>query len=163
VSVSPDVLVIGAGPAGSVAGAKLAQRGRSVVCVDQGYFPRFVIGESLLPRVNELLAQVSMLDAVKAQGYMVKHGALFLRADRRERFQFADSLDGDSPWTWQVPRDHFDQVLATEARKAGVGLRFGHRVETVAPATDHVDVTITDIEGGRTYELKPRFVIDASG
>ncbi|MCC6849459.1 MAG: tryptophan 7-halogenase [Deltaproteobacteria bacterium] len=162
-SVRPDVLVIGAGPAGSVAGAKLVQCGRSVVCVDQGYFPRFVIGESLLPRVNELLAQVSMLDAVKAQGYMIKHGALFLRGDRRERFQFADALDGDSPWTWQVPRDHFDRVLATEARKAGVDLRFGHRVEAVAPAAEHVDVTITDLEAERTYELKPRFVVDASG
>lgn len=158
-----DVLIIGAGPAGSVGAASLAQRGRSVICLERQHFPRYVIGESLLPRCSDLLEQVCMLDAVQAQGYMVKNGAVFMKGDRRERFQFSDALEGDRPTTFQVPRDHFDQVLATEARKAGVDLRFGHKVDHVELGDDHVTARVTDIEGKQTYEVQARFVLDGSG
>ena len=130
---STDVLVIGAGPAGSVAGAALTRAGHSVVCLEGGYFPRHLIGESLLPRCNQLLDQVGMLAAVQSRGYMIKSGALFLKDAQRERFCFADGLEGDPPSSFQVPRDDFDQTLAVAARRAGVDLRFGQRVEGVEP------------------------------
>lgn len=158
-----EVLIIGAGPAGSVAAASLAQKGRSVLCLERSHFPRYVIGESLLPRVNALLAEVSMLEAVEAQGYMVKRGAMFLRGDQRERFSFSEALEGDLPTTWHVPRDHFDQVLATEARRAGVDLRFGHQVDGVEVSSEGVVATVSDLEGEATYRVRADFVLDASG
>ncbi len=158
-----DVVVIGAGPAGSVAGLTLARKGRSVLCLDGGFFPRHVVGESLLPRCNALLEQAGLLDAVAARGYMVKHGAVFLRAGERERFCFADSLGGDAPSTFQVPRDDFDQLLATEARRAGLDLRFGQRVTGVDFGAGGARLQVTDVELETSYEADARFVLDCSG
>lgn len=158
-----DTLIIGAGPAGSVAGAVLARGGRSVLCLEKDYFPRYVIGESLLPRCNALLEKVGMLQAVRSRGYMVKSGAVFLRGDERERFCFADALEGDHRDTFQVPRDDFDQLLAMEARRAGLDLRFGQRVDRVDFEPDGAVTSVTDLDQGRSYEVRSRFVLDCSG
>lgn len=158
-----DVLIIGAGPAGSVAGAVLARSGRSVLCLERGYFPRHVIGESLLPRCNALLEQAGMLQAVQSRGYMVKSGAVFVRGDRKVRFCFAEAMNGDPPDTFQVPRDDFDQLLAVESRRAGVDLRYGQQVEEVEFERGEVQATVTDLERDRRYEVRARFVLDCSG
>lgn len=158
-----DVLIIGAGPAGSVAGALLAKQGHSVLCLERGYFPRHVIGESLLPRCNALLEKAGMLKAVEARNYMVKRGAVFLRGNERERFRFAEALEGDYPETFQVPRDDFDQLLATQARCAGVDLRFGHQVEEVEFDSTEVGLVVTDTEANKSYTAKAGFVLDCSG
>ncbi len=160
---SVDVLILGAGPAGCAAATHLHRRSRSVLCVDKEFFPRFVIGESLLPRCNELLEELGLLEAVAAQGYMVKGGAVFLSGSRQERFAFDDSLAGDQGSTWQVPRDHFDQVLATKTREAGVDLRFGHRADAVEFSGAGAVARVTDLDRGREYDVTARFVIDASG
>jgi flavin-dependent dehydrogenase len=160
---SVDVVVLGAGPAGCLASARLNQLGHRVLCVEKLFFPRHVIGESLLPRCNQLLREAGLLAAVEARGYTRKHGATFLWGDKRERFAFADALSDDDPWTYQVPRDDFDQTLATEARRQGVDLRFGHAVRGVTLAPDHVLVTVDDLERGRTVEVRARFVLDCSG
>ena len=158
-----DVVVIGAGPAGCVAGMRLVERGYSVLCLESGFFPRHVVGESLLPRCNALLEQAGLLDAVAARGYMVKHGAVFLRGDDRERFCFAEGLKDDPPTTFQVPRDDFDQVLATAARRAGLDLRFGQRVSGADFDRDGATVTATDVELESSYQVEARFVLDCSG
>lgn len=158
-----DVLIIGAGPAGTVAGTVLARQGYAVSCVERGYFPRHVIGESLLPRCNALLERAGLLPAVAARGYMVKSGAVFLRGDERARFCFAESLKGDYPTTFQVPRDDFDQTLAIAARQAGLDLRFGQQVEDVEPGADGVRVSVTDLERECRYGIDARFVLDCSG
>ena len=158
-----DVIVLGAGPAGCLASARLGQLGHRVLCVEKLFFPRHVIGESLLPRCNELLREAGLLAAVEARGYMRKHGATFLSGDRRERFAFADALAGDQAWTFQVPRDDFDQTLATEVRRQGVDLRFGHLVRAVAFEPDHARVAVDDLELGRTINVRARFVLDCSG
>jgi hypothetical protein len=132
-----DVVVLGAGPAGCLASARLRQLGHRVLCVEKLFFPRHVIGQSLLPRCNQLLRDAGLLDAVLARGYTRKHGATFLSGDKRERFAFADALTDDDPWTFQVPRDDFDRTLATEVRRQGVDLRFGHAVRAVTFAPDH--------------------------
>jgi flavin-dependent dehydrogenase len=158
-----DVLVVGAGPAGSTAGAWLVDRGHSVLCVDRSYFPRYVIGESLLPRCTALLREAGMLEPVAARGYMVKLGAVFLRGEQRERTCFADSLEGDLDYTFHVPRDDFDLVLATTARRRGVDLRFGHEVEAVDAGEEGVAATVVDLEVGERYRVEASFLLDCSG
>ena len=161
--LSTDVAIIGGGPAGSAAGAFLVQRGHRVLCLEKGFFPRYVIGESLLPRCNELLEEAGLLDAVRSRNYLVKHGALFLSGDRSERFCFAESLDGDYAHSFQVPRGDFDRCLATEARRKGLDLRFGHRVDAVQTRSDGVKLHVTDIENQEELLVEAAFVMDCSG
>ena len=161
--VDVDVIVFGAGPAGCLASARLRQLGHRVLCVEKLFFPRHVIGESLLPRCNQLLRQAGLLAAVEARGYMRKRGAMFLSGDQRERFAFADALTDDDPWTFQVPRDDFDQTLATEVRRQGVDLRFGHGVRAVSFTPEHALVVVDDLEFGRTIAVRARFALDCSG
>ena len=92
-----EILVIGAGPAGSVASAMLVRAGRRVTCLEGGEFPRFQIGESLLPRCNDILDEAGLLEAVRARNYMPKPAALFLDGDRHERFSFAEMFPGQRP------------------------------------------------------------------
>lgn len=157
-----DVLIIGAGPAGSVAGAILARENLSTLIVERQWFPRHVIGESLLPRCNLLLDQAGLLGAVEARGYIPKHGALFLRGAERQRFVFRESLQGDWTSSFQVPRDDFDQTLATAARSLGAQVCFGHEVREVAFSPDGAEVQLQDEHGG-VHGVRARFIIDASG
>lgn len=158
-----EVLIIGAGPAGSVAGAMLARAGRKVVCLEGGVFPRFQIGESLLPRCNDILDEAGLLDAVRARNFMPKPAALFLDGDRRERFSFAEMFPGQRPAAMQVPRGEFDQTLATEARRLGVDLRFQQRVESVDLEGARRTARVTDVESGQTWDIEADFVLDCSG
>jgi flavin-dependent dehydrogenase len=162
-SVSTDVLIVGGGPSGSVAGGFLAARGVDVLCLERGYFPRFVIGESLLPRCNALLEEAGFLEAVKARNYLVKPGAAFKHGDKSEYFDFSEAMEGDYPDTFQVPRDDFDQTLAVQARAMGLDLRFGHQVEDVSFGSDGATATVTDLEAGTTYTVKAAYVMDCSG
>jgi flavin-dependent dehydrogenase len=158
-----DVLVIGAGPAGSVVGSILARHQRRVVTLEAGTFPRFQIGESLLPRCNDLLAEAGLLDAVIARRYQPKRAALFLEGPARERFCFADVFPGQRTQTFQVPRHDFDETLATAARGHGVDVRFNQRVDAVEFGEDGALVSATDVETLETSQLRARFVVDCSG
>jgi flavin-dependent dehydrogenase len=158
-----DVLVIGAGPAGSVAGSMLARQGHRVVTLEAGTFPRFQIGESLLPRSNDILAEAGLLEAVVARGYQAKNAALFLEGNVRERFCFADVFPGQRTQTFQVPRNDFDQTLATTSRQYGVDVRFNQRVDAVDFDDAGALVTSTDAESDVQTKTRARFVIDCSG
>ncbi len=162
-TLTTDIVIIGAGPAGCMAGTTLTQQGWSVIGLERSYFPRHVIGESLLPRVNELLAQVGLLPAIKQRHYMPKNGAVFLRGDDRERFCFAEALKGDYPSTFQVPRSDFDQTLATEARRQGFDLRFGHTVTQIELHDHLVQVDATQESTKTNLTLKAKFLLDCSG
>jgi flavin-dependent dehydrogenase len=158
-----DVLVIGAGPAGSVVGSILARQHHRVVTLEAGTFPRFQIGESLLPRSNDILAEAGLLDAVVARGYQAKNAALFLQGELRERFCFADVFPGQRTQTFQVPRNDFDQTLATTARQYGVDVRFNQRVDAVEFHPGGAVVTATDVETNEKNQTRARFVVDCSG
>ncbi|MBC7370502.1 MAG: FAD-dependent monooxygenase, partial [Bdellovibrionaceae bacterium] len=116
-----DVLVIGAGPAGSIAAAMIRQAGFSVLMVEKLRFPRFVIGESLLPRCMEALKSAGLYDSVQKQGFQQKFGAKFVRHDRGpvEVFDinFSEAHTAGETWTWQVPRADFDKTLADECER----------------------------------------------
>ena len=158
-----DVVVIGAGPAGSVAGAILVRHQHRVVTLEAGTFPRFQIGESLLPRSNDLLAEAGLLDAVVARGYQAKNAALFLQGETHERFCFADVFPGQRTATFQVPRNDFDQTLSTAARLYGVDVRFNQRVDGVEFHDQGVVVTSTDLESDQRVQTRARYIIDCSG
>ncbi len=131
--------------------------------LEAGTFPRFQIGESLLPRSNDILAEAGLLDAVVQRGYQAKNGALFLQCAERERFCFAEVFPGQRTQTFQVPRGDFDQTLATTARQHGVDVRFNQRVEAVAFDGVGALVTARDVETEASTQVRARFVLDCSG
>lgn len=158
----PDVLVIGAGPAGSIAAALLAQRGYQVLVQERQQFPRFSIGESLLAYTAQLLQEVGMFDAVVAGGFQYKNGASFVYEDQYAEFNFADKFTAGCPFTFQVVRSEFDQLLAREAARFGATVEFGVEI-TACDVSGDAPVVTTRTAGGDAVVHRPRFVLDASG
>ena len=143
-----DVLVIGAGPSGTIAASIIHQAGYKVTIVEKMKFPRFVIGESLLPRCMEALEEAKFLDAVKAKGFQQKDGAKFLMADGRIRdFNFDQQFTDGWKWTWQVPRAEFDKTLADECEKMGIPILYETEVTDIKINDDHSITTVKAKDG----------------
>jgi flavin-dependent dehydrogenase len=157
-----SVLIIGAGPAGSVAAALLRQQGRHVLIVEREQFPRFSIGESLLPQSMEYLEQAGMLRAVVEAGFQYKNGAAFVRGDSYTDFDFRDKHSAGWGATYQVQRAHFDHVLATEAERQGAEIRYRHEVISVDVDGEKPRVTVKNPDGDH-YAIEAEFLLDASG
>lgn len=158
-----DVAVIGAGPAGSVASALLRKKGYQVCVLEKQHFPRFVIGESLLPHCMEMLEEAGFADAVRADpGFQLKNGAAFSWGSRYTEFDFTDKFSDGPGTTYQVRRAVFDKILIGEAAKQGVEVRFGHGVTAFDNSGDFARLNI-ETDTGKRYELTAKFVLDASG
>lgn len=158
-----DVAVIGAGPAGSVASALLRKKGYQVCVLEKQHFPRFVIGESLLPHCMEMLEEAGFADAVRAEpGFQLKNGAAFSWGSRYTEFDFTDKFSDGPGTTYQVRRAVFDKILISEAAKQGVEVRFGHGVTAFDNSGDFARLNI-ETDTGKRYELTAKFVLDASG
>jgi len=156
-----DVVVIGGGPAGAISAALLNKAGLDVVVLERARFPRFVIGESLLPICNDVLQEAGLFERVNAQGYQVKNGAVFLRGGDRCEYDFSDQFTKGATWTWQVPRAEFDNVLIEGVQEQGVSVYFEHGVADVEIG-DAPRVTVDTPEGQRR-DIDCRFIVDASG
>ncbi|ASJ98206.1 NAD(P)/FAD-dependent oxidoreductase [Shewanella marisflavi] len=156
-----DVIVIGAGPSGSVAASLLHQEGKRVLVLEKQHFPRFSIGESLLPCCMQVIAEANMLDAVNQAGYQFKNGAAFNANGRSTYFDFTDKFTPGPGTTFQVERGNFDKLLADTAASQGVEIRYGQCVEAV-DLTHQPRLTISD-EQGQRYELSADYLLDASG
>ncbi|MEZ5017463.1 MAG: NAD(P)/FAD-dependent oxidoreductase [Flavipsychrobacter sp.] len=156
-----DVLVIGAGPSGSIAASIMHQNGLSVQVVEKMKFPRFVIGESLLPRCMEALEEAKLLDVVKQQGFQQKDGARFVKGDRKCDFNFSQQFTPGWKWTWQVPRADFDTALASECEKMGINIAYETGVTDIKFHNDHSITTVETKEGFK--EIKAKFIVDGSG
>ena len=160
--VDYDVIIIGAGPAGAVSSAYLNNKGNSVLVIEKQIFPRFVIGESLLPHCMDHLEESGLLDAVKKAGFKKKKGAIFNSENKKCEFSFSEQYSKEWEWTWQVERAKFDQVLAQEVQNQGVEIKFNTSVKNVSCSSTIQEVEYED-EGGNIKTLKAKFVIDASG
>ena len=157
-----DVLVIGAGPSGSVAAAILNKAGVSVQVVEKMKFPRFVIGESLLPRCMEALEEAGLLEAVKAKGFQRKDGAKFVMEGKICDFNFSHQYTHGWQWTWQVPRADFDKTLADECERMGVSISYETEVTGIEILEDHSIITVKG-STGNMETIKAKFIIDGSG
>lgn len=159
---SVDVVVIGAGPSGSVAAAYLASRGYSVEIVERTHFPRFSIGESLLPQSMPLLEEAGLLDCVLDAQFQFKDGAVFRRGDEEQSLDFRDKSAMGWDTTFQVKRERFDQILVNGAASKGARVTFGEEVTRFAPDDTGVILGIRNASG-EEREIHARFALDASG
>jgi flavin-dependent dehydrogenase len=157
-----DVLVIGAGPAGTVASTLLSQKGYKVTILEKANFPRFFIGESLLPQCMDELEKVGMLEAVRTHGFQHKNGAAFRYRDRYESFNFGENYSKGWNYTYQVQRADFDTILAKEAEKAGAEIYYGHEITAVDFSTDSPLLNCRT-QYGKSCQIQARFVLDGSG
>src|SRR5688572_13569267 len=158
-----DILVIGAGPSGTVAASILKNNGFNVKIIEKQTFPRFVIGESLLPRCMENLEYAGLLHAVEQGGFQKKYGAKFVKDDIIADFDFSDQFTDGWTWTWQVQRATFDHLLAKETEKKGVPIDYASEVTDVIIHEDKTSTTTVKKEDGTTFQIKAKFIVDASG
>ena len=158
-----DVLIIGAGPSGSIAGALLCRKGHSCIILERDIFPRFSIGESLLPQCMEFLDEADMLDSVREMQFQAKEGALFSWGSQLSSFDFSDQFLSEV-WTgtYEVERAVFDSTLARRAEELGATILFGHEIIDAAPKAEACEVVALD-GNGVEHRYRARFVLDASG
>src|SRR5947207_2215561 len=162
---APDVAVIGGGPAGSTAGTLIAQQGYRVELFEREKFPRFHIGESLIPQTYWVLKRLNMLDTMKHSHFVKKYSVQFVNQHGRlsEPFYFIDHRPHESSQTWQVLRSEFDELMLRNAAEHGVKVYEGIRVlEVLFEGSRAVGVRIQD-ENGFEREVFADVVVDASG
>ena len=156
------VIIIGAGPSGCIAGALLKNKGYQVTILERHVFPRFSIGESLLPQCMEFINQAGMLDAVIKEGFQFKNGASFFRRDKHTEFSFENKFGEGIGTTFQVQRGRFDQILANEAIRMGVDIKWQMEVIDTNLSIDKPELTVRT-NTGEIIIFQGDFVLDASG
>ena len=159
-----DAIVIGGGPSGSTVAARLAQRGRRVVLLEKERFPRFHIGESLLPCSMPLFEQLGVMPALVEHGFLAKYAAEFVTADGglTRRYAFADGLIPGAPSAFEVDRAEFDHVLLKNTARLGVDVREATTVTRFEIGTEAAEVSVRDETGVET-RLSARVLLDATG
>lgn len=158
----PDVIVIGAGPSGAIASALLVQKGYSVLVIEREEFPRFSIGESLLPQCMAFVEEAGMLAAVQAGDFQFKNGAAFRHDGKYTEFDFREKFSSGHGTTFQVQRARFDKILADEAARFGADIRYRHEITAVDLSGERPAVTYRTPDGD-VREASARFLLDASG
>jgi flavin-dependent dehydrogenase len=161
----PEVVVIGGGPAGSTVSTLLAQHGRRVTLFERERFPRFHIGESLIPETYWVLKRLGMLPKMQQSHFVKKYSVQFVNASGRlsAPFYFWDNKPHECSQTWQVVRSEFDQMMLDNAREHGVEVHEGVRVlEVLFEGRRAVGVRVRHDDGAER-EVRAPVVVDASG
>lgn len=158
-----DIIVIGAGPAGTIAACKLMKEGFTVKIVEKMEFPRFVIGESLLPHCMDYLDELGLLKCIEDLKFQVKSGACFYQNEKICDFRFDNQFTEPSwKYTYQVKRADFDLALAKETEKKGADLEFNAEVLNVTTSPTIQTLQYRDVANVE-HTLTCRYVVDASG
>jgi flavin-dependent dehydrogenase len=160
-----DVVIIGGGPAGSCAAAFCRRRGLSVVVAEKEDFPRFRIGESLLPMGNGVLRATGVWPKIEQAGFVEKFGARFCLSNGslEKRINFCDGYVPGLERTFQVERAKFDELLLDHARELGADVRLQTRVSAVAETETHVDCVLSSEHAGSSEHVRASWVINAGG
>jgi flavin-dependent dehydrogenase len=165
VSGEADVLVIGGGPSGTTVATLLAQQGWNVTLFERDHFPRFHIGESLIPHTYWVLERLGMLPKLRKSSFIKKYSVQFVteKGKLSEPFYFDDHEPHESSQTWQVRRSEFDQLMIDNAREHGVSVFEGVRVlDVLFEGSRAVGVRVKD-ESGEEREVRAKVIVDASG
>lgn len=160
-----DVAVIGGGPAGATAATLLAQGGRRVRLFERERFPRFHIGESLIPETYWIFRRLGVLDKLRASAFVKKYSVQFVGETGRlsAPFYFMDHNPHDCSQTWQVLRSEFDELMLRNAAEQGVDVRQGARVLDVLFSGERATGVRVHEEGQEPHEVQADVVIDATG
>ena len=160
--LSTQVVIIGAGPSGSIAASLLHKKGIDVRVIEKSLFPRFSIGESLLPACMEVIEQAGMTEAVVNANFQFKDGAAFRKNGVYTAFNFEDKFSSGPGTTFQVQRGSFDKVLADSAEAQGVTIDYQHELVGINFAEDRTILDV-QVQGGERYQLEAQYVLDGSG
>jgi len=160
-----EVVVIGGGPAGATAAALLAEKGRRVVVFEKERFPRYKVGESLMPLCYFPLDRLGLIDRMKASAYPRKHSVQFVRTDGKisQPFYFSQHMEHEAATTWQVVRSEFDEMLLDTAREKGAQVYENTPVEELVWHHERVVGVRTGGDHGGSREYRAAVTIDASG
>lgn len=161
-----DVIVIGAGPAGSTTAALLAEKGHSVLVLEKESFPRYHIGESMMPFCWYTLDRLGLASRMDEIGFQQKHSVQFVSTDGQvsRPFYFFQHDDHPSAVTWQVERQAFDQMLVDRARELGADIREQHKVlDVIHDDSGSVVGVVAEDGDGTRHEFRGRLAVDASG
>jgi flavin-dependent dehydrogenase len=160
-----DVIVIGGGPAGATVSTLIAQQGHSVVLFEREHFPRFHIGESLIPETYWVLKKLNMLPKLRASHFVEKYSVQFVSANGRTSapFDFWDNKQHECSQTWQVRRSEFDKMMLDNAAEHGVQVHEGIRVLDILMDGDRAVGVRIKTETGEEQDVHAKVVVDASG
>lgn len=160
-----DVVVVGGGPAGSTAGALVAEAGHSALILDREHFPRFRIGESMMPATYWTLKRLGLLEAMRRSDFPPKHSVQFFSKNGKGSapYYFSEVDPHESSRTWQVDRAEFDEMLFRNAADRGAETVEGARVHEVLFEGERAVGVDVETEDGERRQIDSRVVVDATG
>jgi flavin-dependent dehydrogenase len=158
-----DVIIAGGGPAGSTTASFLRKHGRSVLVLEREHFPRFHIGESLLPCAGEIWEELGLREEFNRR-FIHKPGARFIHSETGAEFTyyFNNAIRPDHPFAYEVPRAEFDHLLLERSRELGAEVRYGAEVREVEFSSDRITVTVRG-DDGASYTVDGQVIVDATG